>query len=96
VWPIPGATQTVTMKYIHWPAELVAVDVEAAIILPSRYHRRVLVNGTVYKLYLMEDDPELAREFKNLYEEAIERMRSDLWKRQYDQPDYVHVLDYDY
>lgn len=93
-YPIPGATETVTMQYIRQPTELTSTDVEASILIPKRYHRATLVNGALYKLYLMEDDPELSSAFQALYDRALVKMSAD-WLIQIDRSDYIHHVDPD-
>lgn len=93
-YPIPGATETVTLQYIRTPSELSQTDVEANILIPKRYHRATLVNGALYKLYLMEDDPELSSSFKALYDQALVKMSAD-WLIQIDRSDYIHHVDPD-
>lgn len=92
VWKVPAAGSNVLrMPYIHTPADLVEGGAENTILLPKRFHRGILVNGALYKLYLMEDDPELSAQFERLYEKAIDRARNSLHIVQYDEPDYVDV-----
>jgi len=95
-YPIPSAANgVVTLKYIEYPAELTSSSLEADIWLPLRFHRGVLVNGAAAKLAAMEDDLELATYFENQMEKAYMQMEADLWRWQYDQPDYIHVVDDD-
>lgn len=93
-YPIPAATDVVRMKYVKQPDELTETTVEADILLPKRYHRGVLVNGALYKLYLMEDDAELATSFKGLYDEAVAKLVTS-WRIQLDRSDYIHHVDPD-
>ena len=90
-YPIPTQGLRVRMPYLRRPAELVQGTVEANILLPWEFHRNVLVNGALYKLYALEDDSDLASGFQQYYEEAIARMREFVWKAQYDSPDIVEV-----
>jgi hypothetical protein len=95
VHPIPASSDVVTMRYLAKPVDLLSTDVEATILLPSRYHRATLVNGSLEKLYAMEDDTDLAAWFERKYEKAVQLMRQDLWKQQWDSPDYIHHTDPD-
>jgi len=95
VYPIPSASETVTMKYVRVPAALTATSLETDIVLPARFHRGALVNGALYRLYLMQDDTELSAGFERLYEKAISLMRDDLWREQYERPQFIHVNDPD-
>jgi len=94
VYPIPSATDVVTMQYIRQPTELTTTSTEGQILLPPRYHRGVLVNGALYKLYMMEDDPELSNQFERLYEKTVTNMVSS-WVIQLDRSDYIHHVDPD-
>lgn len=92
-YPVPPeSTGGVVLKYLQIPAELTADSVSSEIVLPSRYHRAVLANGTLYKLYIQEDDTDLSAYFERLYEKALNTMREDLWKQQYDEPEYIHPV----
>jgi hypothetical protein len=97
--PTPTSDQVATLLYIMYPEDLTDDSLEAEIVVPPRYHRSVLVNGSLYKLYALEDDTDLSATFERLYEKAIERGKNDLWRQQYDAPDYIHQTDwedYDY
>ena len=88
-----GAPDTqVGIDYFRVPEAVEASTLEDGIWLPRQYHRGIIVNGAVYKLYLMEDDVELAREFKQLYEEAIQNARTGLHMQNLES-DYIHVVD---
>lgn len=90
----PAGTGSVVVKYIRTPAALAAGGAENTILLPKQYHRGVLVNGTLEKLYAMDDDTDTAVWFERKFEKAMDRMREDLWIRtQYDTPDYIHPVD---
>lgn len=88
IWPKPDAAYTLKVTYERWPTELTTGSGEAAILLPVRHHR-VLVTGTLFKLYLMEDDSELSEQFERHFETRIERMRADLHARQIDRTEYI-------
>lgn len=90
VWPVPGSGTTVRMRYIKEPADLAEGMLEAAIEWPKRHHR-MLVLGALFKLYDMEDDPELAVRFQQHYEEAIQKMAGDVFSRQLDRPDVIYT-----
>lgn len=83
IYPTPSSAPVLLLAYIRREEDL-AVDSETEdILLPSEFHRNVLVNGALYKLYALEDDAELASGFQRYYEEGIQRMREALWKKQY-------------
>lgn len=95
VYPVPSASDTVLVKYIRIPAELTATSIESAVRWPKRYHRGTLVMGTLSKLAVMQDDVELGASFERLYEQALARMVSDVFKQQSQRTDYIHVNDPD-
>lgn len=94
VYPVPSSSDTLTLNYIKWPTELTANSVEADILIPPR-HQRVVLLGTLAKLYAMEDDPELSALFKEDYENRIGMMREDLIRFQYDLADHIFVVNED-
>lgn len=97
VWPVPANGTTLRMRYAYNPTDVVEQSLASAIWFPPMYHRGIIVNGAVYKLYLMEDDAELSREFERLYEKAYNNMRAALWIRSMDD-DYIrfYAEDVDY
>ena len=40
----------------------------------------------------MEDDPDLAAVYTNIFETRIQQMRESLWRKQYDEPDTIQDL----
>jgi hypothetical protein len=96
VAPIPTADPgDGYITYLRVPAELTSTSVTANILLPKRYHRSVLVVGTLAKLAVMQDDVDMGNAYERLYEKAIALMQDDLFKQQTDRPDYIHVNDPD-
>ncbi len=84
LWPVPSTLPSgTTLAYIRGADDLEADTSEDDILLPREYHRDILVNGALYKLYALEDDAELAAGFQRYFEEAIQRMRELAWKKQY-------------
>ena len=94
-YPIPTAATVVTMNYVSTPTDLLSTDLEAAIVIPKQWHRSVLVNGALYRLYAMEDDTDLAAGFQNYYEQGLQQMRDWVWKLQYQRGDVVHQVEHD-
>lgn len=94
VFNIPSASQTLTMRYLALHPVLTETSVEADILIPPRHHRTIIM-GTLWKLYDMEDDPELAVRFEQHYENRINTMRDDVMMRQFDRPEQIAVLDED-
>lgn len=88
VWPAPDQAYSAMLMYLKVHPTLAADSVESAILLPPRHHR-VLVLGSLAKLYAMEDDTELAALFAAQYEQRIQTMEADLWKKQYDRTDRI-------
>jgi hypothetical protein len=96
-WPIPPNGYTGTLDYIKRPAELVSGGSEASIAIPAAYHG-MLVDGSLYKLYIMEDDPELAVFFRDEFRERLVELYTE-FERQIVTPDVVQMVDpedYDY
>lgn len=90
VWPIPGASTTVRMRYFKTPAALTAATLSAAIDWPVRHHRLITM-GALFKLYDMEDDPELAVRFQQQFEQRLQLMTGDVFMRQLDVPDVIYT-----
>ncbi len=90
LYPVPGASQTVRMRYIKTPAALTASTLEAAIDWPVR-HQRLIVLGALQRLYDMEDDPELAVRFQQQFEQRLQLMAGDTFSRQLDRPDVIYT-----
>jgi len=96
VWPVPPATATVRMRYLSVPVDVTDTtdDATLATIFPRR-HQRVITLGALWKLYDMEDDPDIAVRFQSNFEARMQTMRQDLWRHQYDKADSVHISDAD-
>lgn len=89
LYPEPSSNSDLVLAYIRREPDLAADDAEAAILLPSEFHRSVLVNGCLYKLYALEDDAELAAGFQQYYEAGLQRMRDSIWRRQFQRAEIV-------
>ena len=95
-YPQPAAgSGTVSMQYLKRHVELQSSDVEATILLPKQFHRRVWLNGALYQLYLMEDDVDLSSSFERLFEKGLAIMVDELMTLDYE-PDYIHITDPDF
>lgn len=94
VWPLPTSSDTIRMRYIQESTAITSSSVEADILIPARHHR-LIVLGALVRLYDMEDDPELAVRFQQHYENRLVRIADELFRKQYDRPDYVRVDDAD-
>jgi hypothetical protein len=87
VRPVPNATYTGKLFYICLHPTMTSASLEADFLIPPDHHQ-LIVDGTLYRLYSMEDDPENAALFKAYYDQGVAEM-VDTWKRQYDLPDRV-------
>lgn len=95
LWPNPGVTSgRFTLAYLRQSAAITETSPESAFLIPKQYHR-IIVYAALQKLYDMEDDPEMAARFGQLMADKLESMRTDMWKREWDRPDFVHVYDFD-
>lgn len=95
VWPIPTSADSITVQYQRVPPALTLVSPEADIVIPARWHRKVILMGALVELALLQDDPDTAQVYKSQYEEGIERMAADLFPQQTMRPDFIHVNDPD-
>lgn len=93
VWPIP-ASGTYVIDYLQLELEVDADTTESEILLPARKHEAILLR-TLYRLYMQDEDLETAGGFKAQYDEYLVRMREDLFKKQYDRPDRIFMIDED-
>ena len=59
-------------------------------LIPKRHHS-VIVYGALVKAFLVNDDPQAAA-FQNMFEQRYQQMRNDVWMKQYDRTDRIHVL----
>jgi len=89
--PRPLNGTTLRLRYYRVPAALAAETLSANVDWPLQHHR-VLVLGALYRLYDLEDDPELSVRFQQHFEQRIDGMRSDLMQ-QVDRPEYIHPVD---
>lgn len=85
VYPVP--TATIKMNYIRIPTAL-TTSPDTSPILPIHAHR-LLVTGALAKAAVMEDDPDLAAVYTNMFETRLSQARSAMWVRQYDQPETI-------
>jgi predicted GIY-YIG superfamily endonuclease len=51
----------------------------------------ILSGLSLIKAYLVNDDPQAAV-FQNLFEQKYQAMRNDVWMRQYDRTERIHVI----
>lgn len=92
IYFIPDVATTLRLTYLANHPVLSQSSVEADILLPKEFHRAISL-GTLYKLYDMDDDFDLAASFQAQYEDRLMKMRNQLWERNYDRPDRVYGID---
>jgi hypothetical protein len=91
-WPIPAASCTIKLRYLQWSARLTETSPESAFLIPARHHEAILF-GMLRRLYDQQDDPELAATMGEQRDRLLIDMVEDLTKWQYDEPDFVRLLD---
>jgi len=91
LYPIP-TSGNFRLTYLQVQQEVDDNDTASAILLPSRHHRLIAL-GAIYKLHSQEDDPENAAMFQGQFENKLQLMRQDLFKKQWDRPDSILVTD---
>lgn len=84
-YPVPSASDVLTVRYTITPTELGVGDTP---IVPIQF-RRIITNGALYKAYMMNDDVDIAQYFKREVQEHAAKVQEDLWRQQLDMPDYV-------
>lgn len=95
VWPIPPAGSTLRLRGSRWSDPITAATTESGILIPKFFHRGLIVNGSLQRLYAMEDDTELAPIFQSYQSEALDMATETLFKSQYDRADHIRVTDPD-
>jgi len=92
---VPTASFTARMRYLRLHPTVTVDTTSSGYLIPVR-HWWVLIFGTLAKLYDLDDDPEMSDRMEAHYDKKVAKIRSELWKTQYDEPDYVVVTDPDY
>ena len=90
LYPSDNTGTTYRLYYIKAPSTLTVDSVVADILIPARHHS-IFVYGALVKAFLVNDDPQAAV-FQNMFESRYMQMRNDVWMRQYDRPERVHVI----
>ncbi len=90
LYPSDNTGTTYRLYYIKAPTSLTVSSVPADILIPVRHHS-IIVYGALVKAFLVNDDPQ-AVVFQNMFEQRYQQMRNDVWMRQYDRPERVHVI----
>jgi hypothetical protein len=92
-WPVPpSGTGTVLLDYRAWQPALTSTSLEAAILMPARYHS-AWVAGALQRLYTADDDPELGSLKKQEMEDRVNKMRFDIMQQQEMRSDVVVLTD---
>lgn len=94
-YPLPSSSDVVVVKYSKIPPALQMTSLEASIVFPPKYHRSVLVMGTLARLALAQDDVDMSNAYERLYEKALAGMVQDQLAQQSDRTDFIHVNDPD-
>jgi len=90
LYPSDNTGTTYRLYYIKAPSTLTVDSVVADILIPARHHS-IIVYGALVKAFLVNDDPQAAV-FQNMFESRYMQMRNDVWMRQYDRPERIHVI----
>jgi len=90
LYPSDNTGTTYRLYYIKAPSTLTVDSVVADILIPARHHS-IIVYGALVKAFLVNDDPQAAV-FQNMFESRYQQMRNDVWMRQYDRPERIHVI----
>lgn len=95
LYPVPpSSTGRFQLDYVATQPEVIETDLQASILLPPRHHQAIVL-GALWRLYKMEDDPENGNMFQIDYENKIQQMHEDLFRRQYQRSDQIFVVDED-
>lgn len=95
VWPVPVAGYSLWLQGTRWSDPINTSTTESQILIPKYFHRGLIVNGALQRLYAMEDDTELAPVFQSYQQAAMELATETLLKQQYDRRDHIKVIDPD-
>lgn len=90
VYPEFKGDTMVRLYFVQTPVTTTVDEGTDVFLLPARHHSLV-VYGALIKAFLVNDDPQAAI-FQNMFESRYQQMRNDIWMRQYDRPDTVHVI----
>jgi hypothetical protein len=93
--PTPSGVYQMLVTYYIQPQALVIGGLETDIFVPVEFHD-VLINGTLARLYNLNDDANQAQLFQALYNAGVQGMVAADGLSQVDRPDTIKVLlDYD-
>ncbi len=94
-YPAPDSSTVVRVTYLKRPAALTSGSLSATIAIPLEFHRSVLVNGALFKMYAMEDDTATSPAFETFYERGLQNMMEHCFKDDYSRPEIIHPVDLD-
>ena len=92
--PIPTAGTVIRMIYTAIPPSLTDTSLETDFLVPPRHHRAIAYLALA-SLYFEEDDPENAQIAATKAEQRIINMKPDVEQRQLQEPDFIHIVDWD-
>ena len=90
VYPAFAANTTARLYFLQTPVPTTEALGTDSFLIPARHHSVILYNALV-KAFLVNDDAQAAM-FQNILESRYQQMRNDVWMRQYDRPDRVHIV----
>lgn len=90
VFPKVDADTRYRLFYLQLPVRATRESDTGVWLIPERHHSLVLY-GALVKSFLVNDDPQ-ASLFQNMFEQRYQQMRNDVWMRQYDRTERIHVL----
>jgi hypothetical protein len=90
LYPAANGDSRYRLYFIQTPVQATIASDTSAWLIPSRHHSIVLY-GALVKAFLVNDDPQ-ASLFQNMFEQRYQQMRNDVWMRQYDRTDRIHVV----
>lgn len=96
LWPVPPSDSSgrYLLDYLAAQTELTSTSISTDILLPPRYHR-MIVDGAIVRLALMEDDEDISAFFSQRFEARIQQMKYDLFKKQHMRADQVFEITQD-
>ena len=94
LWRIPGSDVTLRLRYLQYAPRVTETSGAAAIIIPEDYHE-ALIFRALFRLYDLDDDPEMAGRMEAHYENVLAQMTEPAATQQLDAPDFIHVVDDD-
>lgn len=93
VYPATQGTTSYRLYYTIRPTAAVdnGLDSDSGTYKIPFWHHSIIVYGALVKAFLVNDDPQAAV-FQNMFEARYQQMRNDVWMKQYDRTDRIHIL----